>query len=62
MRDHIKLTPTNVLFIGAVSILCYGAAGATLELVATKTNIPVVTPLAKGLRHYVGWSFAQVTG
>ncbi len=60
MGEHIKLTPGNVLAIVGLSIVGYGAVGATTEFLATKTNIPVVTPLAKGLRKYIGWSFTQI--
>ena len=60
MGEHIKLTPGNVLYVTAIAVIGVGAVGATTEFVATKTNIPVITPLAKGLRVFLGWSFKQV--
>ena len=60
--EHIKLTPGNVLLIGGVAVVCYGTFGAVLEYTATKTNIPVVTALAKGARQFAGWSFKNVNG
>lgn len=56
---HIRLNPGNVLMIITVSVVGIGAVGAGSEYLATQTNIPLVTPLARGIRKYVGWSLHE---
>lgn len=49
---HIELNAGNILAIGALSLLWWGAATWTSNLLA-RTNIPVVSHLAVGAQSYL---------
>lgn len=55
------MNPGNVLLIVTVSIVGIGAVGAVSEYLSTQTSIPVITPLARGVRKYVGWSLHEAS-
>jgi hypothetical protein len=60
--EHVKLNAGNVLMITFVAIVGIGAVGAASEYIATKTDVPVLTPVARGVRKYVGWSLHEAQG
>lgn len=49
---HIELNAGNVLAIGALSLLWWGAATWTSNVLA-RTNIPVVAHLAVGAQNFL---------
>jgi hypothetical protein len=56
---HIELNVGNVLAVTLLAVVGVGFVGSVAEYLATQTNIPVVTPAARGVRHYLGWSLHQ---
>lgn len=50
--EHIELTLGNVFAIGLVSLLWYGVASWSSNVLA-RTNIPVVSHLAVGAQYYL---------
>jgi hypothetical protein len=49
---HIELNAGNILAIGALSLLWWGAATWTSNVLA-RTNIPVISHLAVGAQSYL---------
>lgn len=54
--EHVKVNLGNVLLVTGLAVVGVGAVGATAEYLGTKHNIPLVSPLARGIRQYLGWS------
>ena len=49
---HIKINPGNILTIGVLSLLWWGVATWTSNVVA-RMDIPVLTPIAVGAQSYL---------
>jgi len=49
---HIELNAGNIFAIGALSLLWWGAATWTSNVLA-RTNIPVISQLAVGAQNYL---------
>jgi hypothetical protein len=57
--EHVKLNVGNVIVVGLIAVVFVGATGAIAEYAATKVNVPLVTPLARGYRQFLGWSLHE---
>lgn len=56
--EHVKLNVGNVLLVTLLAVVGVGAVGAVAEY-ASNSSLPGVGPLARGVRHYLGWSLHQ---
>lgn len=56
--EHVRLNLGNVIIVTTLAVVGVGAVGAGSEYLA-QLNIPVVQPIARGIRKFLGWSYNE---